>query len=188
MLIKRRELWFWGGWAITAIALASCSTQFVSNGQPPKSNSTSLPAVTLDQTKIVAGQTIYVPIYSHIYHYSSQNHAINLAATLSIRNTDSSHSIVLRVVDYYDTDGKLIQKYIENPVELKPMASTDFFIERDNISGGSGANFLVEWVAEAAVYDPIVEAVMINTDASQGISFVSSGRVLRQFKQENRAD
>lgn len=173
------------GWIILAIVLSACSTQ-LSQRQPPPNRAT-LPIVTVDQTKIVAGQTIYVPIYSHIYHYDSQNHIVRLSATLSIRNTDPSHSIVLTAVDYYDTNGELIRQYVENPVALKPMASTDFFIERDNVSGGSGANFLVEWVAEATVYDPVIEAVMINTDASQGISFTSPGRVLKQFNQENRA-
>jgi hypothetical protein len=37
-----------------------------------------------------AGQTVYVPIYSHIYS-GLKGRPFNLAATLSIRNTDPSN-------------------------------------------------------------------------------------------------
>lgn len=59
------------------------------------------------------------------------------------------------------------------------------FIAANDTSGGAGANFIVEWVAEKTVYEPVVEAVMINTSSSQGISFVSPARVLKQFGIQN---
>ena len=68
------------------------------------------------------GQTVYVPIYSHIYHYNSQEQVMNLSATLSIRNTDLTNSIIITSVRYYDSDGKLIRQDIkssrgDNPVK-----------------------------------------------------------------------
>lgn len=126
------------------------------------------------------GQTVYVPVYSHIYHYNSQDQVVNLSATLSIRNTDLTNSIIITSVRYYDTDGQLIRQDVESPVELKPLTSADFFIAADDTSGGSGANFIVEWVAEKTVYEPVIEAVMISTSSSQGISFVSPAKVLKQ--------
>lgn len=131
------------------------------------------------------GQTIYVPIYSHIYHYNSQNQIMNLSATLSIRNTDSTDSIIITAVRYYDTDGQLIRQDVERPVALKPLASTSFFVAADDASGGSGANFMVEWVAEKMVSEPVIEAVMINTSGGQGISFVSSGKVVERHGRRN---
>jgi len=85
-------------------------------------------------------------------------------------------------VRYYDSDGKLIRQDIKSPVELNPLASTDFFIAADDTSGGSGANFIVEWVAEKTVYEPLIEAVMISTSSSQGISFVSRAKILKQHR------
>nr|WP_274533025.1 DUF3124 domain-containing protein [Desertifilum tharense] len=126
------------------------------------------------------GQTVYVPVYSHIYHYSNQKHIINLSATLSIRNTDLTNSIIITSVRYYDTNGQLIRQDVQSPVELKPLASADFFIATDDTSGGSGANFIVEWVAEQTVFEPVIEAVMISTSSAQGISFVSPAKVLKQ--------
>jgi spore germination protein YaaH len=89
----------WVGWAIAAIVLSSCWDQTTSQRQQPDiKREISLKAVPLDKTKVVMGQTVYVPIYSHIYHYNSQDHVMNLSATLSIRNTDLTNSIIITSV------------------------------------------------------------------------------------------
>ncbi|HEY9769068.1 MAG TPA: DUF3124 domain-containing protein [Coleofasciculaceae cyanobacterium] len=124
------------------------------------------------------GQTIYVPVYSHIYHDDRQR-ILDLAATLSIRNTDLTNSIIVTSVRYYDSNGKLIKQYLEQPVQLEALASYDFFVNRTDTNGGLGANFIVEWVAQTEVYEPIVEAVMIATEFQQGVSFVSPGKVIK---------
>jgi hypothetical protein len=178
--------YFWFCWAIAAIVLTSCSIQTASSGQPSSSeHKTPLRVVALDPTKVVMGQTLYVPVYSHIYYSNSKEHVMNLSATLSVRNTDLTHSIIITSVRYYDTDGQLIRKDVESPVELKPLASTNFFIAANDASGGSGANFIVEWVAEKTVYEPVVEVVMISTSSQQGISFVSPAKVLKQHGMQN---
>lgn len=185
MPIKLKQ-YIWVGWAIFAIAFASCSAQTTSQKQQSKIKpEASLRAVTLDKTKVVMGQTVYVPIYSQIYHHNSQNHVMNLSATLSIRNTDLANSIIITSVRYYNTDGQLIRQDIKSPVELKPLASTDFFIAADDTSGGAGANFIVEWVALKTVYEPVIEAVMISTSSNQGISFISPAKVIKQHGMEN---
>lgn len=166
---------------ILAISLVFYSIQT----SPPNHSSVQkreipLQKVTFDPAKVVMGQTVYVPIYSHIYHDNNQNHVMNLSATLSVRNTDLKNSIIITSVQYYNTDGQLLRKDVEHPVGLKPLASTSFFIAADDTSGGAGANFIVEWVAEKKVSEPVIEAVMISTSLSQGISFVSPGKVLQQ--------
>jgi hypothetical protein len=147
----------------------------------PHSGKSTLKPVALDSKKIVAGQTIYVPVYSYIYHYDTQNQVINLATTLSIRNTDLRHPVIITKIDYYDTSGKLIKKILENPSELSAMASADYFLPRNEVSGGLGANFLVEWVAEDLIFTPIVEAIMVSTESGRGLSFVSPGKVLKRI-------
>ncbi len=131
------------------------------------------------------GQSVYVPIYSQIYHHNNRDNAIDLSATLSIRNTDLTNSIIITAVRYYDTKGQLLRHEIQSPVELRSLASTDFFIAANDISGGAGANFIVEWVAQTMVDEPIIEAVMISTSSAQGISFISPGKVLHQHGSRN---
>ena len=57
------------------------------------------------------GQTIYVPAYSHIY-IGNREQPFLLTVTLSIRNIDPKHQIKITVVDYYETQGKLLKKYL----------------------------------------------------------------------------
>jgi len=123
------------------------------------------------------GQRLYVPVYSHI-HFKNQERTIDLAATVSIRNADPNHSIILSTVDYIDNDGVLVRRYLEQPRRLGPMASTSVVVEKGDAAGGLGANFLVEWRAAQPVHAPVVESIMISTQSSLGISFTSPARVL----------
>jgi hypothetical protein len=147
------------------------------DGPPLSMAQTQTPEFSGVERKSAVGQTLYVPAYSHIYYYSKQ-HRILLAITLSIRNTDPTHPITITSVRYYDTPGQLIKEYLERPLLLRPLESTEFVVEERDTRGGTGANFIVEWIAEERVSDPIVEAVMISS-GTQGISFVSPGRVIR---------
>ena len=124
-----------------------------------------------------AGQTVYVPIYSHIYS-GLKGRPFGLAATLSIRNTDPKHAITLVSVKYFDSAGKLVKEYLEKPAELAAMASTRYILPEGDTSGGSGANFLVKWQSAKKVNPPLIEGVMIGTRSGQGISFVSRGQVI----------
>jgi hypothetical protein len=123
------------------------------------------------------GQTIYVPAYSHIY-YGNREQTFLLTITLSIRNIDADKKIKITLVDYYETQGKLVKKFIKNPVVLQPLESLRYIIPESDKAGGSGANFIVNWESDKLANPPIVESIMISTKGAQGISFTSRGRVI----------
>ena len=123
------------------------------------------------------GQTIYVPAYSHIYS-GDRERPFLLTVTLSIRNIDPKHHLRITTVDYYETQGKLLKRYVDKPVTLNPLESIRYIIPERDRAGGSGANFMVAWKAEKYVNPPIVETIMIGTQSQQGISFTSRGRVI----------
>lgn len=161
-------------------------TACTSPSKPPPT-SAHLKTVTLDNTvTIIAGQTVYVPVYSHIYTWR-QDLTMDLTATLSVRNTDLTHSIIIASVNYYDSDGKLIRNYLEQPIELGSLAATNFVVDREDTSGGAGASFIVEWVAQQQVSIPVIESVMINTSGNQGISFISPGRVIKSRTDDSQS-
>jgi hypothetical protein len=141
-----------------------------------------LPAAAGDTVARCRGQSLYVPVYSHIYS-GDRERPFYLAVTLSLRNTDPRHSIHLSRVDYYDTDGKLLRRYLEAPVTLGPLASVRYVIGEGDKAGGSGANFIVAWHADQPVVAPVVESVMIGTYTQQGISFTSRARVIETVGQ-----
>lgn len=130
--------------------------------------------------KILVGETVYVPLYSHVYQANGER--LLLAGTLSIRNTDPDHEFTLSDVRYYNTEGELVRDFVDTPLTLKPLGSTDFFIKESDTEGGSGANFLVEWVSEHPVQEPIIEAVMVGRKGSGLAAFSRSGVVIKQFR------
>lgn len=123
------------------------------------------------------GQSIYVPVYSHIF-ISNREQRFLLTVTLSIRNIDVRHSITITSVDYYDTQGKLIKKYLNHAVNLNVLQSIHYIVPQKDDKGGVGANFLVSWQSQNPVNPPIVESVMIGAEGQQGISFTSRGQAI----------
>jgi len=140
------------------------------------SNSSSL--AYADETIILSkGQTIYVPAYSHIYSGDREKPFL-LTVTVSIRNINPKQPIKITTVDYYETQGNLLTKFMETPVTLKPLASIRYVIPEQDKAGGSGANFMVDWKSDKFVNPPIVESIMIGAKSGQGISFTSRGQAI----------
>jgi hypothetical protein len=123
------------------------------------------------------GQTLYVPAYSSIYT-SDAPHEFHLAITLSVRNLDRAEPLVIKSVRYFDHDGQPVRSLLKRPIRVAPLASMEFFIPERDTSGGFAASFLVEWVARRRIADPVVEAVMVGTGSTQGVSFTCQARVL----------
>lgn len=131
--------------------------------------------VTINHTNWLLGQTVYVPIYSSIYMEHDKGF-VHLTATLSLRNTSDKEAITITRVDYYDTNGVLKKKFIDGAFSLGKMATKDFVISTQNLSGGTGANFIVEWKSTSKVSSPVIESVMIGITGTHGFSFTSRGQ------------
>jgi len=174
------------GFSSSFLLLSSCqiNTQQISNNNQqisPQQQAVNTEKLDIG-TKLnpVIGQTIYIPIYSHIY-FGNNARIYDLTVTISFHNTDTDNPIILKSVKYYDTKGNLLEEYLSQPVKLNPLASTDFYINETDTRGGIGANFLIEWVAESHISQPIAESVMIGATGTQGISFLSQGRVIKNL-------
>jgi len=125
-------------------------------------------------------QAAYVPVYSHIYYDGGRPYL--LETMLSIRNVDPKRPIYVSAVEYYDTNGKLSRKYIDRLIKLDPLQTIEFLVERHDVAGGSGANFIVEWHARATeTHTPLIEAVMVGRSGTNAISFVRKSEPLPQW-------
>ncbi len=131
------------------------------------------------------GQTVYVPVYSHIYQGDRES-PVYLAVTLSIRNVDPDRPITVESADYHETKGQLVRKYQQGPVQLPPLTSIRHVVPESDKTGGSGAFFRVVWRADTPVNPPILESVMIGTKSQQGISFSSRGVAVTEGSSEAR--
>ncbi|MBD66233.1 MAG: hypothetical protein CME62_13565 [Halobacteriovoraceae bacterium] len=134
-----------------------------------------LKIVSLNESEKLKGQLVYVPIYSSVYNEFEGN-LLHMTGILSIRNISLKEEIIIKSVDYYDTNGKLIKQFISQPFSLGKMSTKDFVIEESDLSGGTGANFLVEWTSKNKVAAPIMESVMLGSFGTKGFSFSSRGQ------------
>jgi len=160
------------------LALFGCTTE-KSDSSAFGSAAVRLRPVTTTLPDPTVRRTVYVPVYSSIYiGLDMRKSLIDLAATVSIRNVSAQHPVILNFVRYYDSEGGLVREYLKQPAELGPLATVEFVIGRGDVTGGPGANFLIQWVGRADVDEPLMEAVMVGESANAGISFTSAGRVI----------
>ena len=138
--------------------------------------------------ELSAGQSLYLPVYSYIWHGdrmgSDKSPAKTLVSALvSIRNTSLKTSIRVVSARYYGTDGKLLNEYVPKPVVVGVMGTLELFVERKEAEGGSGANFVIQWDAATATNPPVVEAVHADIrGGSHAIALITSARVISADK------
>ena len=123
------------------------------------------------------GQTLYLPIYSHMFYgnvgKSGKPSHLLLSSLVSIRNTDTKRPLRLQYARYYDTHGKLLGDRLGAPVLIPPLGTHEIFVELNDASGGSGANFLLKWDAEQNLSPPLVEALHVNMDGGKAVIFTT---------------
>lgn len=120
---------------------------------------------------------IYVPVYSHIF--LSEDRFLPLSIILSIRNTDLSKDLYIESVDYYSTEGRLVKQYISKPHILKPMATIEYYVDLEDMSGGTGANFIVNIASKDKTSLPIVQAIMTNIGSNNSLTFLTEGHIIK---------
>jgi hypothetical protein len=157
--------------AISVISTASAQTAI----DRPAPAGSKVELQSLD--KLTIRQLVYVPAYSTI-RLGSGKGQLDLATTLSIHNTSEEKRLVVLRVDYFGTAGNLLQRYLANPITIRPLGSVDTFVPAEDTRGGTGANFVVEWASEGPIAEPLIEAVMVATHGAQGFSFTSRGKMM----------
>lgn len=133
----------------------------------------------IDETTMLYSDTVYVPIYSDIY-IDQHTQKCLLAATLSIRNTSYTDSLFISKIDYFDTDGNLVRSFLKNSISLPPMATINYVIEKEDDTGGGGANFIVALYAKAKIMNPIIQAIMIGENGNKGFGFTTEGQSINK--------
>ena len=125
--------------------------------------------VSVDKGKFNSIEQYYVPVYSSIYGHTGNDEFL-LSATLSIRNIGFTDSLYISKIDYFDSEGKLLKKYFDSAVLLKPMASMEIVVASSEKKGGVGANFVVECVGNNILNEPLIQTIMTTGDLRVGFS------------------
>jgi len=157
------------------ILLSSCTNK---NPNVDESGKNQLKSLELDhqmnRNEMAYQDLIYVPIYSDIY-VDAENQNCMLAATVSIRNTSYQDSLFISKIDYFNTAGELVRRYLDNPISLPPMATINYVVERDDDTGGHGANFIVALSSRNITVRPVIQAIMIGHCSIKSVSFSTDG-------------
>lgn len=131
-----------------------------------------------------AGQTLYLAIYSHLYHGDVHPKTGKPSETLvsthvSIRNTDPATALKVASARYYNTGGKLLREFLTKPQVVPPLGTYELYVPRSDSSGGSGANFIIDWTAERAINPPLVEALHADIREARTLLFVTTARPIQ---------
>jgi hypothetical protein len=165
---------------IIIMACGSKKSNKTLSQRPLKFDSNSLIVKESSTAKKIRGQVLYLPVYSNIPYFEGDR-KLDLSAVVAIHNTDLEHRMTITKVLFFDNDGKLVLNCLNRDSIIQPLGATNFFIpERDK--SGTGTNLIIEWVSDTLINEPLVESIMLGSASSQGISFSSSGRIIRETK------
>ncbi len=128
-----------------------------------------------DPASLSTKGSVYVPAYSSL-RIGGGRAKMDFAVTLSIQNASEDKPLVIERIDYFDTSGGLVERYLAKPVAVRPLGTIEIFVAKEDTRGGTGANFVVGWAAAGAIAEPVIETVMISSQGNFSYSFVSQGR------------
>ena len=117
----------------------------------------------------------YLSVYSQVYSFSEER-IHSLTSLISFRNTSEKDTMYLLRAEYYDEKGKSVKDYVEQPVFLAPLETLEILLTEDDLSSGSGNNFIIDWKIPKNSPEPLFEAVMNSTLGQQGLSFTTQAK------------
>lgn len=132
-------------------------------------------------TKLISGQLLYLPVYSNI-PYEIDTVKFDMSAFIAIHNTDLLNTIKLTKVLYFNQEGKLVNDYLKNKnLKIAPLATKDFYVPYEDQSG-TGANFLIEWIADTLVTEPLIESITTCLKPNNTVAVLSQGKIIKEKK------
>jgi hypothetical protein len=106
--------------------------------------------------------------------------SIPYAPTASARTADgieqnfaNSRPPIPERIAYFDTSGKLVGSYLKSPIALKAFAAVEVVIAANDVSGETGANFVVDWAATGEIAELTVGALMVGGVVAGRHAFIS---------------
>jgi Protein of unknown function (DUF3124) len=164
---------------LTALSILYSPAARAQAGAIEQNFAASLTAVPAEN--LAVSGAFYVPVYSSVSMSQGKLRA-DFSVTLSVHNASETRPLVLKRIAYFDTSGKMVESYLKSPVALKPFATVEVFIPANDVRGGTGANFVVDWAATGEIAEPAVEALMVGSVGPGHYAFITQGRPIRVIK------
>ena len=132
-----------------------------------------------------AGQRLYVPVYSSVTLGRPALEA-DVAVRLYVRNVSESETFRLVRVDLYDSEGRVVEHVLQEPMVVTPLQTRSFLVEASDLRSGTGGNYIVEWQADVPVTPPMVETVNGYALSNRAFAFAGDARVLAELHAGNQ--
>lgn len=158
---------------ILQIIILGCENPIPKNEETVVVEAHSVKPIKVRVDSISKSGKVYVPVYSNIYQ-RTRNDRTSLTSTLSIHNTSETDTLFISRIDYFNTEGKLVKKYLDSPIYLNTFETLEYVVDEEDESGGSGANFVIEWYGNKKL-NPLFQAVMIGGLGNKSFSFTTEG-------------
>lgn len=101
---------------------------------------------------------------------------LNFSGALSIHNASATNVLAIEKIEYRSGSGQLIESYLNDPLYLKPYASLQVLIAQNDVRGGTGASFTVDWSTVEGSDEPLIEAIMTSFTGPHSYAILSPGR------------
>ncbi|NME66986.1 DUF3124 domain-containing protein [Flammeovirga aprica] len=163
---------------IFLIAFTSCEKKQVSLVSEDLTTKIIKPS---DMPSLTFKEKYYVAAYSDLY-YQEGNDKFQCTVILSLRNVSTTDTLYFTTADYYDSNGKLLRNYLKGEtLELKPLESAEYIVEKRESLGGVGANFIVEYGTTSPPKNKaLIEAINIGNFSQHGFSFKSRAILINE--------
>lgn len=161
-----------------ALVVSAFVTECAARSPPPSAQpvivspdaTTSAPAEKLS----LRGRTL-IPLHSTLIGQGGVTR-LNFSGALSIHNASAKNVLAIEKIEYRSGSGQLIESYLNDPIYLKPYASLQVTIAQDDVRGGTGASFTVDWSTSEGSDEPLIEAVMTSYTGPHSYAILSPGR------------
>lgn len=117
----------------------------------------------------------FIPLHSTLLGQGGVTR-LNFSGALSIHNASWTNVLAIEKIEYRNGAGQLIESYLNDPVYLKPYASLQVLIAQDDVRGGTGASFTVDWSTVEGADEPLIEAIMTAFTGPHSYAILAPGR------------
>jgi Protein of unknown function (DUF3124) len=162
---------------LAALSILYCPAASAQTGAIEQNFAASLTALPTENPAVSGA--FYVPVFSSVS--MSQR---RLRADFRSRSASETRPLIPKRIAYFDTSGKMVESHLKSPVALKPFATIEVFIAANDVRGGTGANFVVNWAATGEIAEPAVEALVVGGGGAGHYAFISQGPPIRIIKNQ----
>lgn len=126
------------------------------------------------------GGKIYLPIYHSVFIGQSKMDYY-LTVTMIFHNIDETKPVTVISIKAYNQEGHFERELVQEPLVLGPLAIWRWLLPQGEFKGkaASAASLIIQWQGAPGTRLPLVQAMMVGTRSTLGLSYMTTGFPLK---------